>query len=122
MNEADRSNYPELMEEWHEFNLYLPMLHKALMDKDTETCLKVIPKFKYNWINIQDKDDNSFLHLAAINGANEEICNLLIDKMNIITINVQNGNKLTAYQEAKSRGFDYICKLLEDKTLEAGKQ
>lgn len=121
-SEAYRDNYPELMEEWQHFHVILPMLRSAIFRNAIEECKILIPRLKYNWINAQDDEGNTFLHLAAINNADIEICKLLINTMAIIPINVQNDNKLTAYQEAKKRGYSHIYELLEDRILEGGKK
>lgn len=105
----------------HNFQAIIPILRAAISANNIEECKIFIPRLKYNWINYQDDEGNTFLHFAAISNANIEICKLLIDKMSPVPINVQNDNKLTAYQEAKNRGYTHICELLEDITLAGGK-
>lgn len=122
-NEGHRDNYPEIKEDEDNFQVIIPMLRAAISANNIEECKIFIPKLKYNWINCQDDEGNTFLHLAAISNANIEICKLLISKMHSVPINVQNdNNKLTAYQEAKNRGYIHICELLEDITLPGGKK
>lgn len=121
-SEAHRDSYLELKEEWQHFQAIIPMLRGAIRENRIEECKILIPRLKYNWINAQDDEGDTFLHIAVIYNADIEICKLLIDKMAIVPINVQNDDGLTAYQIAKKRGYDDICELLEDKILEGGKK